>query len=272
MKKGASIWMFPPGTSLPEAMKLAQKAGYKGLEPALGPNEQLDISATDSKVRGLRRKAEALGIEIASLVSQSGWNCPLLTRDKKEYAEAKRQHKQSLRVARLLGAKTILVVPGRVTETMPYDEAYDRTRQALIELAPEAKAAGVVLGVENVWNKFLLSPLEMARLIDEVNSPFVGAFFDVGNVLVNGYPEQWIRILGKRIKHVHVKDFSNFVSDINGFRGLLDGSVNWPEVMKALREVGYKGHLTSEVCGPNPIAPEHLLYSTSKALDKILSL
>jgi hexulose-6-phosphate isomerase len=272
MKKGISIWSFAPGTPLPVAMKKAREVGFHSLEIALGPNEQLDISASDAKARGLRRKAQALGLEIPSIVSQSGWNWPLLTRDAKEYKEAKRVTVESLRIARALGAKTILVVPGRVTESMPYDEAYERCKQALIELAPEAKAAGVSLGIENVWNKFLLSPLEMARLIDEVHSSFVGAFFDVGNVLVNGYPEQWIRILGKRIKHVHVKDFSQFVSDLNGFRGLLDGNVNWPEVMKALKEVGYKGHLTSEVCGPNQFAPDHLLYTTSKALDKILSL
>jgi len=272
MKKGVSIWCFPAGTTLPEAMKKARETGFQGLEVALGTSEQLEASAADAKVRGLRRKAEALGIEIASVVSQSGWEWPLITRDRKAYAEAKRLTRESLRVARLLGAKTLLVVPGTVNEKMPYNEAYKRCREALSELAPEAEAAGVVLGLENVWNRFLLSPLEMARLLDEVNHPSVGAFFDVGNVLVYGFPEQWIRILGGRIKHVHVKDFRLVIGNIHGFCGLLEGNVNWAEVMSALREIGYEGHLTAEVGPPHPEFPDHLLRMTSQALDRILTL
>lgn len=267
MIKGVNIWCFPAGTPIPKVLEQARAAGFASVEVALGPNEQLNADTSDAKLRSLRRQADDLGIEISSVVSQSGWRWPLLTRNSAELAEAKRLTRESLRIARKLGAGTLLVVPGVVSPDMPYDEAYTRCLEVLIELSSDAAKAGVSLGVENVGNKFLLSPLEMAALIDQVDSPFVGVFFDTGNVLPTGYPEQWIRILGHRLKYIHMKD-----SRAGRDCGLLDGDVNWPAVMRALRGAGYNGHLTAEVGPVNAAFPEFLLQKTSLALDKMLTL
>jgi hexulose-6-phosphate isomerase len=127
----------------------------------------------------------------------------------------------------------------------------------------------VYIGIENVWNKFLLSPLEMRNFIDEVGSGYVGSYFDVGNVLQYSYPEYWIEILGKRIKKVHIKDFDTSIGNINGFKPLLQGDVNWRKVVKALMDVEYDSFITAEL-SPYKTCPEQLVYDTSRHMDEIL--
>jgi len=133
-----------------------------------------------------------------------------------------------------------------------------------------AEKYGVVLGIENVWNKFLLSPIEMRDLIDKVNSSFVGSYFDVGNVLYCGYPEHWINILGKRITKVHFKDYKREPGGLNCFVDLLSGDVDYIAVMDAFRNIGYDGWVTAEMLPPYKQFPEAILYNTSKSMDYIL--
>ena len=182
-------------------------------------------------------------------------------------------------VASQLGASGILVVPGAVeiffnpaAEIVPYDVAMKRVEEVMKELAPVAEKNKVAIGIENVWNKMFLSPLEARDVLDRVGSEYVGWFFDVGNILALGFPEQWIRILGKRIKKVHVKDFRRAVGTADGFVDLLEGDVNWPEVVKALKEVGYDDFLIAEMIPGYTHAPETRLANTSLALDKILAM
>jgi len=156
------------------------------------------------------------------------------------------------------------------SEIVDYDVAYDRCLEALKELAPVAEEYQVELCIENVWNKFLLSPLEMRDLIDKVNSPWVGSYFDVGNVLYCGYPEQWIKILGKRIRKVHFKDFKRSVGTLDGFGDLLSGDVNWKNVRAALEKNGYDGWVTAEMLPPYAQYPETILYNTSNAMNRII--
>ena len=148
--------------------------------------------------------------------------------------------------ARDLGADTVLLVPAVVNENTRYADAYTRSQQHIRKLLPHAERLKVVIAVENVWNNFLLSPLEFARYIDEFRSPWVKAYFDVGNVLAYGWSEDWIRTLGKRIHRVHLKDFRRGPRQ---FVNLLEGDVNWREVRRALEEVGYTGYLTAELGG-----------------------
>jgi L-ribulose-5-phosphate 3-epimerase len=160
---------------------------------------------------------------------------------------------RQLELAAELGAGAILVVPGVVGRAAGgpltrYDAAYERAAEFLIALAPTAERAGVDLAIENVWNKFLLSPLEMRRLVDEVGSPRIGVYFDVGNILNVGYPEQWLAILGGRVRRVHLKDFRR---EPPGFVDIGGGDVDWPAVGVALRDAGYDGTLTAEVA-PTP--------------------
>jgi len=154
-------------------------------------------------------------------------------------------------------------------EVISYDIVLARARQGMKRLLKTAEQCKVALAVENVWSKFLLSPVEMRDFIDGFKSEYVGSYFDVGNVMAFGYPEQWIRILGKRIKRVHFKDFKTACGGVDGFCDLLEGDVNWPAVMKAFRAVGYNGYCTAEMIPLYPCHPMVRIKNTSNAMDAI---
>lgn len=184
-----------------------------------------------------------------------------------------------IEVAHLLEAPTVLTIPGAVdnsilsseVEILPYEEVYQRVQESLARLTSLAESAGVVLALENVPNRFLLSPLEFRRFLEEVNSSAVGCHFDVANCLYGGgYPEDWIRILGSWIKAVHLKDYKVSVGTLAGFCDIFEGDVNWKAVCAALREIGYRGALISEVLPPYRHHPEVLWKSASIAIDKII--
>lgn len=160
---------------------------------------------------------------------------------------------------------------GTPPEVVAYDACWERSLAAAKRLAPIAEKHKVKIGMENVWNSFLLSPLEMKTFVDAVGSEYVGVYFDVGNVIPMGFPEHWIRILGKRICRIHIKDFRKSVGTISGFVDLLSGDVNWPEVMKALREIGYDGPLTAEMPG-YAHDREGNVWQTSNALSRIMKM
>jgi len=181
-----------------------------------------------------------------------------------------------LELAQAGGMKTILVVPGAVDicfipsePVVSYDVVYDRVVEGIRKLIPDCERTGVRIGLENVWNRVFLSPLEFRNLIDQFDSPCIGAYFDVGNVILTGYPEQWIRILGSRIYSVHFKDFRTSVGTLSGFVDLLEGDVNWPEVMSAFQEVGYDGAVVAET-GTYRHYPIASVEATSNAMDYIL--
>lgn len=153
---------------------------------------------------------------------------------------------------------------------VPYDIAYDRAQEAVSQLARTAAEHKVNIGLENVWNKFLLSPLEMRNFIDEIGSPWVGSYFDVGNTLANGYPQHWISILGKRIKKVHFKDYRRQAGGLHGFVDLLAGDVDYPVVVKALEAVGYDDYVIAEMIPAYTYHSEQIIYNTSRSMDRIL--
>ena len=190
--------------------------------------------------------------------------------------DARRTVCRALEIAAAMELPGVLVIPGYVglpwdssVAPIPYDEAYERTRAGLTTVGAEAERLRTPVLVENVWNRFLLSPLEMRALIDEIGSAYVGVLFDTGNVVLMGYPEQWIRILGERIREVHFKDFKANVGTIDGFVPLLEGDVNWPEVMVALQEVGFDGFVTAELF-PYKHHGDVVLSHTSTSMDVIL--
>jgi hexulose-6-phosphate isomerase len=148
----------------------------------------------------------------------------------------------------------VLLVPAVVSKDVSYDDAYVRSQAEIRKVLPLAEELGIKIGLENVWNQFLLSPLETARYIDELDSPMVGAYFDVGNVVTYGWPEQWIRILGPRIIKLDIKEFSRKRRDEEGLgKGfgvkIGDGDCDWPAVMTALADIDYHGWATAEVPG-----------------------
>ncbi len=263
MKKSISIWCFPGAMPLKQAMKQAKDAGFEGIELALNEQGEMALDWDPFKVKDIKLYADSIGLEISSFAVGLG----LITRDQAMYQKAKQALQKGLRFAGILETDCVLSVPGTVNPEMPYDEAYQRGIAAYQECAIMAQEYGVTIGVENVWNKFLLSPLEAARFIDEIGHPYVQFFFDVGNVLIFGYPEQWIRVLGKRIRKVHIKDFQ---TGPRVFTTLLNGDVNYPAVVAALKEVGYDDYLIAEVGPISPAFPAYLVEETSRAMDKIL--
>ena len=276
MKKGINIWSFPEAP-LAESFRLARDAGFEGVEVALAQEGEIGLKTAEHDLLAIRKNAEDLGLSLYSVSTGLFWDNWLTADDKAERERAKDIVRRQLETAKILGADTILVLPGCVNaefadpaKIVDYGTAYERSLEALTELKTDAEKMGVAIGLENVWNKFLLSPIELRDFIDKIGSDFVGSYFDVGNVLYSGYPEHWIRLLGSRIKKVHFKDYRTAAGGLHGFVDLLAGDVNYPAVVKALGEVGYDGWVSAEMI-PNYIYhTEAIIYNTSLAMDKIL--
>jgi L-ribulose-5-phosphate 3-epimerase len=211
---------------------------------------------------------------IPSVCGAMHWKTPLSHPDPKVRAEGLEGLLQTLRDARRYGASSILLVPAVVNKDVSYADAYTRSQDEIRKALPLAKRLGVKIAFENVWNQFLLSPLEAARYVDEFKSRAVGWHFDVGNIVNYGWPEQWIRILGKRIQKLHIKEFSRKKRDQEGlWKGfnvpLLEGDNDWPAIMKAVDEIGYDGWAITEQSGGD--TPEGLK-DLADRLGKILAL
>lgn len=247
MKMGISVWSVPGDWPLEQTFKAAKAAGFDGVEVALAEDGEVNLTSTEEDMRRVKALADAAGIELYSVATGLYWKYSLTSADKNNRAKANEVLRKQLEVASWLGCDTILVVPGMVEAEVPYDAAHDRALAAIKAATPLAKQLGVVIGIENVWNKFLLSPLEMRGFVEQCESAYVQAYFDVGNVLQTGYPEHWIKVLGSRINKVHFKDFNCEVGNITGFVDILSGNVNYPAVMRALSETGYDGWVTAEV-------------------------
>ncbi len=246
MKKGISFWSFR-NKSYEEAFAYAKKCGFDGVEVTLDRDGELTPETSDSDVLKIKALAKKYGITLYSVATGLFWQYPLTSNDKNVREKAKEILYRQLEVAKLLGCGHILVVPGSVSADVPYDIAYERALEAIKDGAKKAAECGVVIGVENVWNNFLLSPLEYRRFIDEANSPFVKAYFDVGNVVYEGWPEQWIDILGKRIGKIHIKDYVRNNRTLAGFCDIGRGDVDFDAVTKALERAGYNDFCTAEV-------------------------
>lgn len=279
MKQGISLFSFTETTDVGWMFEHAQKAGYNGVEPVMSEGGYLNPSTSEKEIQAMRRMAEDLGLEIPSVGVWSLWENNLVsdsraTRDKAEYIVQKQ-----IEAAHLLGADTILVVPGYVgcafaskPEKIRYDIAYERSQQALSRLAKDAEQAGVAIGIENVWNKFLLSPLETARFLDEIGSEYVGMYLDVGNVIYTGYPEQWVEILGRHIKKLHMSDYRFDQAGIGAFVDLFAGDVDFKAVADAIAKIGYDDYITLEMLPNYKQFPEVSLYADKYAMNQISKL
>ncbi len=256
LKKAVIFSMLPDSLSVPDRFKLAHDVGFDGVEVA---------PMTDAgEIKTMRDAADKAGVEIQSIIF-GGWQSPLSSSDPAVAERGVKDIKAALEGAKGLGVTGLLLVPGIVNGETRYVDCYQRSQKLLKQLIPSAEKAGVPICVENVWNNFLMSPLEFARYIDELKSPWIKAYFDVGNVIAFGWSEDWIRTLGKRIKKIHLKDFKRGPRQ---WVNLLEGDVNWPEVGKALAEVGYEGYLTAELSGGD----EKYLRDLSERMDKIIAM
>lgn len=276
MKKGISIWSFP-AQPLADSFRLAKAAGFEGVEVALDETAgEINLASSEKQLLEVKRQAEDAGLSLYSVACALYWNYWLSSPVKAEREKAKDILKCQLDTAAALGCQSILVIPGCVNAEFAapgriedYEQTYQFSRESLEAVKDYAKACQVEIALENVWNKFLISPMEMRDFIDTFQSPWVGSYLDIGNMLVYGYPEQWVRILGQRIKKVHFKDYRVDAGGLHGFVDLLAGDVNFPAVMAALKEVGYDGWVTAEM-NQYKHYNDAMIYNTSNAMDKIL--
>ena len=264
MKKGICLGCIPgkvggKDLSVKDKFKLAADAGFDGIE--------INGGITDEQAMDSLAAAKAAGIEIHSIMGGPHWQFPMSDPDDAVAQKCVEGIAKSIEQAAKVGATAVLLVPGVVNEKVCYEEAWKNSIRRIKQLVPVCVKNKVVLGLENVWNKFLLSPMEMCQYIDGFKNKWVQGYFDVGNILLYGYPQQWIRSLGKRIKKVHVK---NFKTADRTWVWLLEGDVPWPEVMTALRDVGYDDYLTVEI-GPYKYYPDQFVFDVSKQLDRIIN-
>jgi hexulose-6-phosphate isomerase len=282
MKKAISTWSFYGDWDLKQKMVLARDAGFTGFEPELSEDGNLTLDGDLASWQKVRSIADEVGIELSGLATGLYWGANGASKDAKIRAKAAHILERQIRCAQAIGVDSILVVPAAVgvdfipdCEVVPYDIAYQRATELIKNALPIAREAGITISVENVWNKFLLSPLEMKAFLEQFDDAHVGLYFDAGNTLANGYPEHWIKILGKHIKRVHFKDYRRNVGSADGFVDLLSGDINWDRVITALKEVGYDGWVGAEMIPPAPFykhAPEVLIENTSRAMDAIFKL
>jgi hexulose-6-phosphate isomerase len=263
-KKTLKYGMVKENLSIADKFKLLKDLGFDGVE--LDSPSKLDP-------KEVLRARDSVDFPIPSLIDSVHWNKTLSDPDPKVREEGREGLEFALRQAAEFGATTVLLVPAVVNAEVPYDVAYGRSQNEIRKAIDVAEETGVKIALENVWNQFLYSPLEMAQYIDELDSPFVGSHFDVGNVVNFGWPEHWIRVLGYRILKLDIKEYSKEKRDEEGpFAGfdvkLGDGSIDWPSVRDALEQAGYEGWVSAEVQGGDRVWLKEL----SERMDRVLGL
>ncbi len=264
LKKSVLINMLPKTMSYLDRFKLALDTGFEGIEmqTILDPKEADEIKEASMKAK----------LRIHSVMNMGHWEWPFSSADPADIKRGHERMEASLRNAKLWGADCVLLVPAVVKATVTIPEAWQRSQPEIKKLIPLAKELGVVIGIEPVWNKFLLTPYDTARYVDEFKSPWVKAYFDVGNVVMYGFPQEWIRALGKRIARFHIKDFKY---ETRQWVPLREGSIDWKEVRKAIGEIGYNGWVTTEVGkaseAEKQMSDEAWLREVSKRVDLIFA-
>jgi L-ribulose-5-phosphate 3-epimerase len=238
IKKAVEFNMLPKSLSVLDAFQLGKDCGFEEIECPTTPEL--------AKAEEMLDASKKTGLHIHSVMNQAHWGFPLSSPDPAVVEKSLEGMRASIQNAKLWGAGTVLLVPAVVNAEVSYAQAWERSQRQIRKLIPIAEEAKIVIGIEEVWNKFLLSPLEFARYIDSFESPYVKAYFDVGNVAISGYPQDWIRVLGKRIVKLHIKDFK-FERNVASWVSLKEGQINWRAVYAALEEINYKGTATVEL-------------------------
>ena len=240
IKKALIFGMLPKDLPLKDRFQAARDAGF----------DQVECYTTEDQAQAeaIKKASQDTGLRIHSVMNQAHWQYPLSAAEPETVEKSMKGMETSLRNAHFWGADTVLLVPAVVNPKTSYGDAWTRSQTQIKKLIPLAEELKVIIAVEEVWNKFLLSPLEFVTYIDSFNSPWVKAYFDVGNVVLYGYPQDWIRTLGPRIAKLHIKDFS-FRKRVAEFGALREGEIDWKAIHAALGEIGYKGTATVELSG-----------------------
>lgn len=257
VQKGVLLGMLPKQLSYADRLKMARDVGFEAIQ-AYTTSEQHEAEE-------IKKAADNAKIRIDSVMNEGHWQWPLSSSDPAVIEKSLNAMQTSLHNAKFWGAEAVLLVPAVVNPQTSYRDAWTRSQKQIRKLIPLAEELKVTIAIEEVWNKFLLSPLEFATYVDQFKSPWVKAWFDVGNVVLYGYPQDWIRTLGKRIVKVHLKDFKR-KEDGYEWVNLGDGDIDWAAVRQAFAEIGYHGSATTELDGGD----EAYLRDVSKRVDRLL--
>ena len=243
LRKSILINMLPRDVPYAQRFAIAREAGFDAIE--------MQTVTRDEEAAEAKEAAAKAGLRIHSVMNMDHWRLPLSSSDPDVVTKSVAGMETSMRNAVLWGADAVLLVPAVVDATTGYRDAYTRSQRVIRErLLPMARDMKITIAIEEVWNKFLLSPIEFARYVDEFESPFLKAYFDVGNVVLYAFPQDWIRTLGPRIVKVHLKDFQ--FDRRNGtfaWKAIGEGDIDWIEVRRALGDIKYNGFVTTEVSG-----------------------
>ena len=284
MKKSINLWAFPypEKMNLEQCLRLAKSAGFDAIELNYDLDNDLSPKSGAKEYAAIRALADKIGIQISGLCSFLFWPYPLTANDNAKRARGFELAAKMTQAAHDLGVENLLVVPGAVNipwrtdyEPVPNDVCDKRAREAIAKLLPNAEKLKVKLNIENIFfNGYLMTPGEMIDFVDSYKSEYVKVHFDTGNIMMFQFPEHWVKMLGKRIQNVHLKEYTKKGTDysLETFRPLLDGTTNWPAVMESFEQTGYRGYLTFEYFHPYSHFPEALIYQTADSLDRLLGI
>jgi L-ribulose-5-phosphate 3-epimerase len=284
MKKSINLWAFPypEKMNLEQCLRLAKSAGFDAVELNYDLDNDLSPKSGAKEYAAIRALADKIGIQISGLCSFLFWPYPLTANDNAKRARGFELAAKMTQAAHDLGVENLLVVPGAVNipwrtdyEPVPNDVCDKRAREAVAKLLPNAEKLKVKLNIENIFfNGYLMTPGEMIDFVDSYKSEYLKVHFDTGNIMMFQFPEHWIKMLGKRIQNVHLKEYTKKGTDysLETFRPLLDGTTNWPAVMESFEQTGYRGYLTFEYFHPYSHFPEALIYQTADSLDRLLGI
>jgi hexulose-6-phosphate isomerase len=257
IKKGLVLDMLPTKLTYAERMKMARDVDFEVVQAPTTPDER--------EAAEIKKAADSAGIRIDSVMNMDHWQYPLSSSDPAVLEKSLSGMRTSLHNAKLWGSDVVLLVPAVVNAQTSYRDAWTRSQAQIRKLLPLAEELKIVIAIEEVWNKFLLSPLEMAAYLKEFHSPWIKAWFDVGNVVLYGFPQDWIRTLGKSIAKVHLKDFKR-KKDGYEWVNLGDGDVDWTAVREAFRDIGYSGSAICEL----DAGDESYLRDISRRVDRLV--
>ena len=278
MKKSLNAWSVDPNTNFEDMFAQLKQAGFDGLELNVDGEgrsvHSLSLETTDKELADIYAISQKYDLPVVS-ISSSLWGNGCMGSAKKEDREYSRKLlDKQLNCAKTLGATGILIVPAGISNDVSIVEAYKNSLDTLEYCKDVIEKYKLKVGLEHVWNMFFTSAFDMVRFIDGLNCEYISAYYDAGNIAAFSWPEYWIEILGKRISHVHIKDFKKTTGWFNGggtWPPLLEGGVNFKKVIPELRKIGWDGYLTAEVSKPENQTYEEFYKSVVEAEKKIIA-